>query len=358
MRVLFAIQELRQGGAEQVVLALAEGAREAGHEAAIAAAPGPLAADLGFRAFPLPILRRRPWRLPGAATKLRGAIRSWRPDLVHSHNPGMALVSSLATVRGRRPTALVTMHGVPEEDYPAAARALRVAGLPTVACGPGVSAALEKHGMRVRRTILNGVTTSPPPADRSALAAEWGIPSERPLLVTVGRLVDQKNHSLAIRALANAPDSSLVIVGEGPLQTQLEEEAERLGVSQRVLFAGVRDDARSIMGAADAVVLCSHWEGLPLVALEALAAETPLVATDVRGLRELLVDGETALLVPPDDPRALAAALGRIVSDRQLAATLAKGGRQLARQHTRERMVREFLALYEELLSERRGDGS
>jgi glycosyltransferase involved in cell wall biosynthesis len=357
MRVLFAIQELRQGGAEQVVRALAEGAREAGHEAAIAAAPGPLSADLGLKAFPLPVLRRRPWRVPDAALTLRSAIRSWRPDLVHSHNPGMAVVSSLATARGRRPPALVSMHGVPDEDYPAAALALRFAGLPTVACGPGVSDALEKHNMRVRRTILNGVTTSPPPADRSALAAEWGIPVERPLLVTVGRLVDQKNHSLAIRALANVPDAGLVIVGEGPLRNQLEQEAERLGVSRRVVFAGVRADARSITGAADAVVLCSRWEGLPLVALEALAAGTPLVATDVRGLRELLFDGETALLVPPDDPSALAVALGRVLSNRELAAALAKGGRELAKQHTSERMVREFLVLYDELLSQRRADG-
>lgn len=356
--MLFAIQELRKGGAEQVVLALAEGAREAGHETAIAAAPGPLSAELGLKAFPLPMLRRRPWRVPGAAVKLRSAIRSWRPDLVHSHNPGMALVSSLATARGRRRPVLVSMHGVPEQDYPAAARTLRFAGLPTVACGPGVAGALEEHDMRVRRTILNGVTASPPPADRPALAAEWGIPVERPLLVTVGRLVHQKNHSLALRALAQVPDASLAIVGEGPLRNELEAEAERLGVSARVLFAGVRADARSIMGAADAVVLCSRWEGLPLVALEALAAGTPLVATDVRGLRELLVDGETALLVPHDDPLALAAALGRVVSDRELTAVLAKGGRELAGQHTNERMVREFLALYEELLSERRGNGT
>ena len=94
MRILHVIQELRTGGAEQIVVSVARGAREAGHELAVAAVPGPLAEQLGLEPFPLPMLRRRPWLVPGAALRLLGVLRAWRPDVVHCHNPGMAVVTA------------------------------------------------------------------------------------------------------------------------------------------------------------------------------------------------------------------------------------------------------------------------
>jgi glycosyltransferase involved in cell wall biosynthesis len=166
--------------------------------------------------------------------------------------------------------------------------------------------------------------------------------------------VEAKNYRLAIRALDDVPDATLALLGEGPLHTALEREAEQAGVADRVVFAGLRHDAREIIGAADAVVIPSRVEGLPLVALEALAAGTPIVATDVRGLRELLTDGETALLVPPGSAQPLAAALRRVLDDDALAAQLGAAGLRLAAEHTEERMVDGFLALYDGLLRERR----
>ncbi len=347
MRILTAIQELPFGGAERVVAALVDGARDAGHEAAVAAAPGPLGTQLGLDPFPLPLVERRSSRIPGAALALRRAVRVWRPDLVHAHNPSMALVASLATVRGRWPPALVSVHGVPDEDYPAATRALRFAGLPAVGCGPGVSAALLDHGLEVRDTVVNGVSAAPAPADRKELEGRFALAPGTPLVVAVGRLVEQKNHSLAVQALADVPGAVLAILGEGPLGQKIEDEALRYGVAERVRLVGALPDARSLLAAADAVVLPSLWEGLPLVALEALAAGTPLVATGVRGIRELVTDGRSALLVPPGDPRALAVALRRVLDDQALAARLAVGGRELAERHTEARMVRAYLDLYE-----------
>ena len=102
------------------------------------------------------------------------------------------------------------------------------------------------------------------------------------------------------------------------------------------------------MGAADAVVLPSRWEGLPLTALEALASGTPLVATDVRGVRELVVDGQDALLVP-EEPEALAAALRRVLDDPELAARLAEAGRKVEGAGSDEQLVAGFLRLYEGL---------
>jgi glycosyltransferase involved in cell wall biosynthesis len=117
-------------------------------------------------------------------------------------------------------------------------------------------------------------------------------------------------------------------------------------VRERLVMPGVRRDARAVIGAADMTLLPSRWEGLPLVALEALAAGTPIVATAVRGIRELLTDGENALLVPPGDPEALAPAVRRLLVDRSLAEALARNGRLLSEQYGEGKMVESFLELY------------
>jgi glycosyltransferase involved in cell wall biosynthesis len=345
LRILHVIQDLRTGGAERLVLSLAAGSKAAGHAVAVAAGPGPLAAELHAPLFPLPMIRRRPWMLVPAARALRRALRAWKPDVVHCHNPGVALAAALATGRRRR-GALVSMHGTTEEDYRAASRALRLAGLPVVACGPGVAAALAEHGLAVDATISNGVGPPPPAADRPALLREWGL-AERPhLVVAVGRLIPEKNHALAVRALALLPDTNLAIVGEGPQQAQLEQLVRETGVVDRVALTGLRSDARAIMGCADVVVVTSHAEGLPLVALEALAAHRPLVATEVRGLRDVLSHGEDALLVPGDDAEAMAAAVREVLADEELRERLATGAVRVAAAHSEAGMIERFHDLY------------
>lgn len=349
MRILVAIQELRFGGAERLLVTLRDRALAAGHEVTVAAAPGPLAEEAGLERFSLPLVERRAWRVPHAVWEFRRAVRAVRPDVVHCHNPGMALVASIATGRGRRPPGLVTVHGVPNEDYTQAARVLRLAGLHNVACGPGVAISLEEAGLRVQSTIVNGVGPAPLPLDRATLAAKWGLEAEQPLVVAIGRLVEQKNHALAIHALAAVPDAVLVIIGEGPLQRALVEEAELHGVRDRVVFAGPRPDARAVAGAADALVHPSHWEGLPLVVLEALAGGTPVAATAVRGVRELLTHERNALLVPPGDAGALAEAVRRLLSNSSLQERLTREGQALASTYSEERMASTYLRLYEEL---------
>jgi glycosyltransferase involved in cell wall biosynthesis len=345
LRILHVIQELGTGGAERILVSAYSGARDAGHTVAVAAAPGPLAAELAEQPYPLPIVGRRPWRVPAAALAVRRAVGAIRPDVVHAHNPTMALAAGLVTRRGRKPPGLVNVHGVPEEDWPTAVRLVRLSGLAPVACGPGVAAALAEHGCTPFATVPNAVGPAPPPAGREELKLEPGTR----LVLTVGRLVEQKNHELAIRAIAGVPDSVLAIAGDGPLRPRLERVASEVGVDGRVRFLGVRPDVRALMGAADAIVLSSRWEGLPLSALEALASGTPLVATSVRGLRELVVDGQDALLAP-EEPEALAAALRSVLDDPELAARLAEAGKRVEGAGSDDTLVDGFLALYEKLV--------
>ena len=348
MRILHLIQEMRTGGAERIVGALAEGATAAGHQVAVASDGGELLWELDVPNFPLPRLRRRVSAVPGATFAASRAIRSWSPTVVHCHNPGMAAITSLATLRGHRVPAVVSVHGVPEADWEPAARVLRLAGLPVVACGPGVAEALAEYGLTVRQTILNGVAAAPA-ASATPLSAVFGTPVDAPVVVSVGRLVEQKNHALAIRAIARIPEASLVILGEGPERPELEELVREQGVAGRVLLPGVRQDARALMGAADAILFTSQWEGLSLAALEALASGRPMVAVAARGLTELLTDGENALLVGLDDPELVAAAIRLVLADEALATLLGKAGRSLAAEYSEEDMVSRFLQLYGEL---------
>jgi glycosyltransferase involved in cell wall biosynthesis len=348
-RVLHVIQELRVGGAERIVASLAAAARERGVEVGVAAAPGPMAEEIRAQLFPLPILGRRVSRVPRGAGALDAAIRRFRPTVVHAHNPGMAVLAGVATARGRRVPGLVSVHGVPDGDYAAAARLLRLAGLPAVACGPGVATALAEQGLGVEATIGNAVGPPPARADRAELGREWGLEQGLALFVAVGRLVEAKNHALAIDAVAAVPEAALAIIGDGPLRAELERQAARLGVGARVAIPGFRGDARAIMGAADGVVLSSRGEGLPLVVLEALAAGVPIAATAVRGIRDYLTDGENALLVPPDDPGALAGAIRRLLADRALAGRLSARGLELAHGNGEEEMRRAFFEFYERL---------
>jgi glycosyltransferase involved in cell wall biosynthesis len=310
--------------------------------------PGPFAEAVGGPHFALPLVERRSRRLPRAAWALRAAVRGWRPDVVHAHNPTMGLLAAAATRRGSGRPALVSVHGVPDEDYRRAARILRLAGVHVVACGTGVASGLAEHGLDAE-TIVNGIAPAPAPADRAALEREWGLPPGAPLLVAAGRLVPQKNHDLALRALAGVADARLAVLGEGPLAEELERTGGELGLGDRLVIAGLRPDARAIIAAGDAVVITSHAEGLPLVALESLAAGTPIVATAVRGIRELLEHERTALLTPPDDAQALAEALRRILTEPELRERLSGAGRELAADYTEDAMVTRYLELYARL---------
>lgn len=152
---------------------------------------------------------------------------------------------------------------------------------------------------------------------RSEARAELGAAEGESVWLSVGRLEPQKGHDdalKAVEALKGAGERiSLFIVGEGSLEESLESLRNELGLEDEVKFLGYRNDVEDLMAAADGLLLSSRWEGLPNVVLEALVAGLPVVATDVGGVRELIEDGVSGLIVPPGDTRAMAEAIRRVI---------------------------------------------
>lgn len=192
-----------------------------------------------------------------------------------------------------------------------------------------------------------------------ALRESLGFSPADPIVVVVGRLEPQKGHEILLQAMTVVrrafPTVRLVCVGEGGLRAELEARATALDLSAAVRFVGQRGDVPDWFALGDVVVLPSLYEGLPLVAIEALAAGRAMVATAVDGTPEVVVDEETGLTVPPSDPASLAAALTRLLGDPALRLRLGRAGREHVVQGFSDQVqVARTEALYEMGLRRRR----
>jgi glycosyltransferase involved in cell wall biosynthesis len=183
--------------------------------------------------------------------------------------------------------------------------------------------------------------------DRARSRHLLGVPLDAPLVMTVGRLVPVKGFDVLARAAAmlQTAGARVVIVGEGP-------ERARLAGAPRVELIGSRDDAAALLAAGDVVVSSSRSEGFPQTLIHAMAAGLPVVATDVGGTAEIVVHDHTGLLVPADDPAALARAIDALLADRARSGALGEAGRaRLVEQDlTRRAMVEQMRAIYTSLV--------
>jgi len=345
-------------GGQLVALQLAHAARARGDEVEFAApSPGPFVdrlADEGFRTH-IVTLSRSFDILPGL--RLRGLLDP--RTILHTHT--LVAGNVLGTLASRGP---VVRHLHIENHFRAATRpvlrrldnatARRCARL--VAVSEDTRRAYERQGYRPGsiEVVYNGIELDGV-GRRLGLRAELGIPASAPVIAEIGRLCDVKGQRELIQALPHLPDARAVLIGKdleqnGAFQASLEREAERLGVRERVVFAGHRNDAVAALAEVDLVALPSWTEGLPGVVLEAMAQRRAVVATPVGGTPELVVDGETGLLVPPRDPHALADAVGRLLADPDLRRRMGEAGyRRVAQQFTAEAMTRRILELYDEV---------
>jgi len=348
-------------GGQLVALQLAQAARQRGDVVSfVAPADGAFVARAREDGFEVELVDvGRTYRLDGVL-RLARLLRREHADVLHTHT--LAAANALARIAGRLARVAVVSHLHIANHFRPATRALlasfdnataRLAAA-LVAVSEDTRRAYEEQGYPHRiRVVYNGV--APTSADANGVREELSIPADAPLIAEVGRLCDVKGQRELIEAVARVPGARVVLVGVdleegGAFEQTLRDRAEELGTSDRVVFAGYRDDAARVVAAADVFALPSWTEGLPLVVLEAMALGRPVVATPVGGTPELVVDEETGLLVPPRDVAALAAALTRVLGDAALGRRLGEAGRRRVAEHfSAEATSREVLALYDEV---------
>ncbi len=295
------------------------------------------------------------------------ALREIEPDIVHTHSSKAGVlgrVASLTTGRGARVHTPHTFAFVFDAMFSRPKRALfraietRLAAHThaVVAVSDDEARSIETSGVVPRerlRIVHNGIDPAPFLAARALSRASFGVPDAAPLLCVLGLLNAAKGQDLALQLLAQPGCEAfhLLVAGDGELRRALEALAHDLGLAARVRFLGWRDDAPALIATSDAVLLPSRWEGLPYVALEALAAGRPLIATPVDGARELLAGGECGVLAHSASPVALAQAARTLfeLSPAQRAAMGAAGRERVLARYTLERMSARLLEVYREV---------
>lgn len=311
--------------------------------------------ETGFRRLPVTAAFSP---LADARCALRAARLYREADLVHAHGMRGTWIATLA--HSLRPRPLVaTAHNLPEAGG-AARRWVMAVALTRVRVLVCVSEAVaqafrERLGFRGEtRVIPNGIPLAGAPEhlDRRSAKARLGLDADRPLVLAVGRLSPEKGFDILVKACARlAPERvAICIVGDGPQRTDLKGMVESRGMEEHVRLVGYVAAVDPWYQAADVVVAPSRLEGQGLAALEAMAWETPVVASRVGGLPEVVDDGVTGLLVAPEDPDALAQAIEELLRDTSRARAMGRAGRRRVEERFRlEDMIRRIADLYREV---------
>jgi glycosyltransferase involved in cell wall biosynthesis len=360
LKILHVNPEVQWGGGEVQVFELTTALSRFGHHSVVAAHPGGLLyRRLAAAGLPACALRIRHHLDALAGVRLRRLVRTGSYDLVHFHTArAHALSPWLAGMPVKR---IVTRR----MDYPLrkgpVTRFLYTRQVDAVvAISARVRTALLAAGVPVSsiHLIPSGIRTThfaPDPEARARIRHSYGFSGHERLVVSVGALVTRKGHHTLLQAAHQLKPQGLplryLICGEGKLRPALETQARRLGLAADVSFTGFYPDVSHILTAADFFVHVPVWEGLGVAVIEALAAGLPVIASNVGGIPELIADQQTGLLVPPQNPTALAAALYRFVQEPAYAAALGQAGQMLARiRFDADTMAKRNEALYYHVL--------
>jgi glycosyltransferase involved in cell wall biosynthesis len=323
---------------------------------------GPLAAELEAAGVPTTMIGKR-WKLdPRAFWRLRRHVARLRPDVVHTwifaaDAYGRAAALSCGVRRlvcGLRCVDPWKSRGQLAVDRWLARRTSRI-----VANSPGVKEFYVGKGLPAEQieVIPNAVEPLPPsPVTRGELLTELGLPGDARLVGLVGRLWAQKRVKDAIWAAdllkVIRPDVHLLIMGDGPLRQPLRRYRDQVEIRDKVHFLGERSDVVRLMPHFDVLWSASGYEGQSNAIMEAMSAGVPVVATDIPGTRDLVVNGETGYLFPIGNRAELAKWTNRILNDGGLARRLGEAARRrMSEEFGVEKMVNAYAELYRRVLT-------
>jgi glycosyltransferase involved in cell wall biosynthesis len=296
-------------------------------------------------------LRSAGVRVIGLRRRGRFDLWAWRPllrllrceriDVLHAHLFGSNVWASVLGRIARVPVVIAHEHMWAYNGgglRPLIDRELiaRLADTFVAVSQQGRRSMIEVERIPAERVVVvtNGIPEMAA-GDGARIRDELGIPPQAPLVGSVGHLRAEKAYEVLIEAagelLPERPQLRVLIAGEGPERDSLERLSATLELGAAVTLAGARDDIPDLLAALDVAVCCSDFEGGPLSVMEYMAAGLPVVATRVGGLPELVRDGETGVLVPARDPRALALALAELLDDPVRRRELGAAGRELVR---------------------------
>lgn len=358
-RLMFVITGLNMGGAENQLLLMARELRLLGWEVAVVSLIEPRYFVEEFRSFGASVFSLR--MAPGVAdlralARFVQLVKKWKPTVIHSHMYHANVFARVARLFFPSIPLISTAHNTDEfEGSRFKVWAYRLTSrLSSYMTNVSQAGYLRYVYLKIIDSekgefIPNGVDTQrfdSNSAARSRLRNLFGVKKEF-VWLAIGRLVPAKDFENLIEALAElrksgCPDFCLFLVGEGPQESQLKQQVVNLGLEECVFFLGARRDVPELMCAADAFVMSSAWEGLPMVILEAMASGRIVVATDVGGVGEL-VTPQVGRLVPPRQSTALASQMGEVM---QLSSSEREKAERLAQRFVRDKFAIKDVALH------------
>ncbi len=356
LRILYLLTDpFGVGGVQSDMMALGEDLARSGHRIAVACPPGervPELVRLGVAHIGLDFRYRSMPAFVRCARALARFLRRWPADVLAPQSVRSSLAAATVGRVAGLPVArrlVTTVHNIHNPaNFRVAGRLLNLTSAQVVFESRYERDQLVRRGLNPAKAVVipSGIDLTwfaPRPKDPGILA-RYGLGEATPVVGIVARLSEEKGHRHLLRAMRHVhrtiPAAHLLIVGDGPLRTDLEAEAAALGLAGRVHFAGTQRDVRPYVSAFDLFVLASTRESFPLAAREAMAMGKPVVAPRVGGCAEVVDDGRTGLLVPPTEPERLAEALLALLGNPEAVARMGAAGRAKAeRELGRERWV-------------------
>lgn len=309
---------------------------------------------------------------PGSYSRIIRLIRQFEPHVLHCHTQAADVIAWALRGRLGNPGMLATIHNMAEFYYDnqrqwlrrCEARMHKVAmnrwpGT-VVSIGPAIKQSFAPHIRLWEQmpVIENGIDESRLMAQsqrsREQVRQEFGIEPDTVVFLSAGRLTNQKRYDILVHTIAELDHPELrfvsLIAGTGPLQADIEKMIEQQGLGHRIRMLGVRDDVVDLMNAADCFLMTSEVEGLPMALLEAMMLGLPTVSTAVGAIPDVIEDGLTGRLSPPQDAAAIAAAMREIILDPAQARAWGEQARETARtRYSAANMARNYEELYESL---------